>query len=136
MKLKVLVIDDTPVIREFLNEVFTDAGFLVDIAEDGRIGYEKALKEDYAFVISDVHMPVMNGLETIRRIKDAKPEMPVIMTDSFPDKAAELAKEAGAICCLAKPFALEELRETVNNILEERKANRSDRDKTKKQPAG
>lgn len=121
MNQKVLVIDDTPVIRDFLNEVFTDSGFVVDTAENGKIGYEKAMKNDYAFVISDVHMPVMNGLETIRRIKKAKPEIPIIMTDSFPDKTAEMAKEAGAICCLAKPFALEELRQTVKNILAERK---------------
>ncbi len=66
-------------------------------------------------------MPVMNGLEAIKKIKAAKPEMPIVMTDSFPDKMAELATEAGAMCCLAKPFALEDVRETINRIIESKK---------------
>ncbi|PKK82949.1 MAG: hypothetical protein CVT49_11190 [candidate division Zixibacteria bacterium HGW-Zixibacteria-1] len=72
-------------------------------------------------IFCDVHMPVMNGLEAIKKIKAAKPEMPIVMTDSFPDKMAELATEAGAMCCLAKPFALEDVRETINRIIESKK---------------
>jgi CheY-like chemotaxis protein len=118
MAYKILVIDDTPVIREFLSEILSDSGYEVDIAVDGQSGYEKAVSEDYVLIFCDVHMPVMNGLETIKRIKQAKPEMPVVMTDSFPDKLANEASQAGAICCLAKPFALDEVRETVRKIIE------------------
>lgn len=118
---RVLIIDDTPVIRDFLSEVFADSGFEVDIAENGQIGLEMALKKDYALVFCDVHMPVMNGLETVKKIKQAKPETPIVMTDSFPDKLAKEATGAGALCCLAKPFALDELRETVSSIMKNKK---------------
>ena len=121
MAYKVLIIDDTPVIRDFLTEVMTDAGFEVDIAINGRVGCEKAISDDYTMIFCDVHMPVMNGLEAIKKIKQAKPEMPIVMTDSFPDKMAEQATQAGAICCLAKPFALEEVRATINRIIESKK---------------
>lgn len=117
MAYKILVIDDTPVIRDFLSEVLSDSGYEVHIASDGQSGYDKAVNEDYVMIFCDVHMPVMNGLETIRRIKQAKPDMPVVMTDSFPDKLANEATQAGAICCLAKPFALDEVRDTVERII-------------------
>jgi len=120
MSEKVLIIDDTPVIRELLNEVMTDSGFEVDIATNGQMGYEMAVQNDYVMIFCDVHMPVMNGLEAVRKIKSEKPEVPIIMTDSFPDKLAEQATRAGAICCLSKPFALDELRETIKHILDNR----------------
>jgi len=121
MASKVLIIDDTPVIRDFLTEVMSDAGFEVDIAINGQIGYEKAVDEDYVMIFCDVHMPVMNGLEAMKKIRQAKPDMPIVMTDSFPDKMAEQATAAGALCCLAKPFALEEVRETISRIIESKK---------------
>ena len=118
MEHRVLVIDDTAVIRDFLSEVLSDDGFKVEIAADGKSGYEMALKHDYVVIFCDVHMPEMSGLETVRKIKQVKPEIPVVMTDSFPDKLAKEATQAGALCCLAKPFALDEVRETVKTIIE------------------
>ena len=121
MAYKVLIIDDTPVIRDFLTEVMNDAGFDVDIAINGRVGYEMAVEHEYVMIFCDVHMPIMNGLEAIKKIKRVKPDMPIVMTDSFPDKMAEQATEAGALCCLTKPFALEDVRKTINRIVESKK---------------
>jgi CheY-like chemotaxis protein len=117
MALKILVVDDTLVIRQFLEEVLTDIGFEVDLAEDGRVGYELALKGNYVLILSDVHMPVMNGEEMVRKIKKSRPDIPIIMTDSYPDKLAQKAARAGAICCLAKPFDLEELRDKIKMVI-------------------
>lgn len=121
MACKVLVIDDAAVIRELLSEVLTDIGFQVETAVNGQIGYDMAQEEDYALIFCDVHMPVMNGLRTVQKIKQIRQHVPVIMTDSFPDKLARQAAEAGALCCLAKPFSLDELRETINNIIKNEK---------------
>jgi two-component system, response regulator, stage 0 sporulation protein F len=71
-------------------------------------------------VLCDVHMPVMNGLQTVRILKQSRPEIPVIMTDSFPDKEMEEALKSGATHCLAKPFDLEDLRATVGKIIKGR----------------
>jgi two-component system response regulator (stage 0 sporulation protein F) len=62
-------------------------------------------------------MPVLNGQQTVIQIKKIKPEIPIIMTDSFPDRDAEAAQEAGAICCLNKPFDLDELRQKIEQLL-------------------
>jgi CheY-like chemotaxis protein len=121
MKYKILVIDDTPVIRDFLHEVLTDSGFDVDIAENGAAGLNMLENEDYTVVFCDTHMPVMNGLQTILKIKEIRPELPVVMTDSYPGKLAHKAMAAGAVVCLPKPFTLDQLRETLDNILKKEK---------------
>ena len=117
MKHRVLVIDDAPVIRELLKDVLTDFGFQVDLAGNGLIGTQQVEKNDYDLIFCDVHMPVLNGQETVIRIKEIKPNIPIIMTDSFPDLDAQEAQDAGAICCLNKPFDLDELRQMLKHFL-------------------
>jgi len=113
---KILVIDDSPIIREMLVEILTDAGYRVDTAEDGEKGAARALENDYVVILCDVHMPRQNGLETVREIIGAKPESKIIMTDSFPDKLAGSARAEGALCCLQKPFDVRELRQLITDV--------------------
>ena len=112
----ILIVDDTPVIREFLQEFFIDSGFDADIARNGREGLELALIKDYSLILSDVHMPEMSGMEMIAKLRMSRPDVPVIMMDSLPNKQARLAAESGAQGCLAKPFDLDELRQMVEQI--------------------
>jgi len=113
---RILVIDDSPIIREMLVEILTDAGYHVDTAEDGEAGAAMALDGSYLIILCDVHMPRMNGLETVREIMQAKPLSRIIMTDSFPDKLAKSAREEGALCCLQKPFDVAELRDMIARV--------------------
>ena len=114
---RILIIDDTRVIRDFLIEVLSDAGYEVDSAENGKAGFEMARHNNYRLIFCDVHMPVMNGLQAVMEIKKVKPEIPIIMTDSMPGKTAEQAAQAGAIGCLAKPFDLNELKAMIGSVL-------------------
>ncbi len=116
MRKSILIVDDTPVIREFLQEFFIDSGFDADIAQNGREGLELALKNDYSLILSDVHMPEMSGMEMISKLRMSKADVPIIMMDSLPNKQARLAAESGAQGCLAKPFDLDELRLMVEQI--------------------
>lgn len=121
MNKSILIVDDTLVIREFLQEFFIDSGFDADIAQNGREGLDLALRKDYSLILSDVHMPEMSGMEMITRLRISKPDVPVIMMDSLPNKQARLAAESGAQACLAKPFDLDELRLMVEQITEVKK---------------
>ena len=114
---RILIVDDTPVIREFLEEFFSDSGYDVDTAEDGHIGLDMALKEDYSLILCDVHMPEMNGMDMVINLRQSKAETPIIMMDSLPGKQAKQANEAGAQGCLAKPFDLDELRAIVKRLI-------------------
>ena len=119
---KMLVIDDAPVIRAFLEDVLTDFGYEVETAENGQIGYEKAKMNEYAIIFCDVHMPVLNGLQTVIAIKKLKPESRIVITDSFPDRQAEQAAKAGAFCCLTKPFDLDELKAIIAKLIRDKVA--------------
>lgn len=117
--LRVLVIDDSPVIRDMLVEVLSDDGYIVDTAVDGQAGGDLALANDYVVILCDVHMPEKNGLETVRHIITHKPGAQIIMTDSLPDKMAHQARREGALGCLQKPFDLNELRQLIERIRHE-----------------
>lgn len=116
---RILIIDDSPVIREMLVEILTDSGYTVETAEDGEIGSVKAIENNYSVIICDVHMPRMNGLETVRKIVEAKPNSKILMTDSYPDKLASQARKEGALDCLQKPFDVTELRHKIKSIISE-----------------
>ena len=113
---KILVVDDTQVIRDLLTEVLENDGYHVDIAADGVQAIEMCNEEKYDLVICDVHMPRQNGLITVRKILQNSPLIKIIMSDSYPDKLAGAAEKEGAIGCICKPFDLGELRTTLQQL--------------------
>ena len=114
--IKILVIDDSEVIRRLLSDYLTDLGYQVTLAVDGQEGIEKALADDYPIVICDIHMPRRNGYQVYSEVTREKPQAAFIMTDSLPDELAEMAQKAGACCCLRKPFDLSEVRQTISDL--------------------
>ena len=119
-KKSILIIDDSPIIRNMLADVFSDEGYVVETAENGAKGLNAALESDFDIIISDVHMPDKNGFEVVQGLLAKKPNSKIIITDSFPDKLAKCATDEGALCCLQKPFDLDEIRNKVKDIVEGR----------------
>lgn len=114
---KILIVDDSQVIRDLLREYLSENGYDVDTAVDGADGVEKALKGDFAAVICDIHMPRKNGYQVFTEVTAANPTVRFIMTDSLPDELARMAENAGAYCCLTKPFDLDQVKRTVKTVL-------------------
>ena len=114
---KILVVDDSKVIRDLLCEYLSENGYDVDSAVDGAEGVEKALNGDFSAVICDIHMPRKNGYQVFTEVTAAKPTVRFIMTDSLPDELARMAENAGAHCCLTKPFDLEQVKRTLRTVL-------------------
>jgi two-component system response regulator ArlR len=115
----VLVVEDDPAISRVLQLELEHEGYRVDVATDGLIGLEKALKEP-DLVILDLMLPRMDGLEVCKRIR-AKSRVPIIMLtakDTVPDRVAGL--DLGADDYLTKPFATNELLARVRARLRER----------------
>ncbi|NIP42537.1 MAG: response regulator [candidate division Zixibacteria bacterium] len=110
---KILVVDDTPVIRRLLCDVLESEGYEIEEAIDGVEALEKIRASKFDLVFCDIHMPRKNGFDTYIAAREIDPNLDFIMTDSFPDKLAEKTNEMGALCCLAKPFELDELRKTL-----------------------
>lgn len=102
---KVLVVDDSALARRLLSDTLTEAGFDVAVARDGREALAVAATFDPAVVTLDVHMPGLNGLETLDRLMLERPRA-VIMISSLTADGSETSLEAlslGAIDVLEKP---------------------------------
>jgi len=114
---KLLIVDDEVNMRELLKDFFEDAGFVVDVAEDGPQALEK-MDESINIVISDNRMPVMEGMELLDRIKDTYSETQVIIITAYSTpKLAVEAYKRGAAAYITKPFNPEELLKKVKEIL-------------------
>ena len=73
--------------------------------------------DDMIVVLSDINMPVMNGLELLRATKSINPELPVVMVTANGDRETErLAREGGALSLLTKPVDFGQLREKLNEL--------------------
>jgi two-component system response regulator (stage 0 sporulation protein F) len=113
---RILVVDDTEIIRDLLAEVLREDGYEVDQARDGIEAIELAERNEYDLVFCDVHMPRQNGLITARKLLQRSSKTKVVMTDSYPDKLAGEAEAEGALCCICKPFDLAELRALMRRV--------------------
>ena len=114
--MKILVVDDDPIIRKLLLEVLTNDGHQVTVAKNGLEGLNLAGRQPFQLVFMDVHMPIMNGLEALISIRNLYPEMAVAMMDSYPDQLVRQAESKGALTCMHKPFDLNEIREVIEEV--------------------
>ena len=102
----ILVVDDDSISRLLLKGVLSGQQVEVILAENGKEAVEKIKKEpSIRVVLMDMKMPVMNGYEATSRIKEIRPDLPVIAQTAFADPGErETAKKAGCDVVLAKPI--------------------------------
>jgi len=110
---KVLIVDDTPVIRNLLEDLLNSEGYEVLCAPDGIEALKIIEENEIDLVFCDVHMPRKNGLITLKESRAINPKLLFVMTDSLPDEMAKSAQREGAIACISKPFDLEEIRDSL-----------------------
>ena len=116
----VLVVEDDNEMRELLRIELEAEGFTVLTATNGAQAVGTARSEEPDVILMDVQMPVMNGVEATKILKDDKHtrHIPVIMVTSV-EKKEDMIKglEAGAIDYITKPFFLPELKARINGVL-------------------
>ena len=102
---KVLVVDDSALMRRLLSAVLTQAGWTVAAARNGREGVEQLLEWQPDVVTLDINMPEMDGLTALSLMMQARPT-PIVMVSSLTEKGAQATMEAlalGAVDFIAKP---------------------------------
>ena len=116
---RVLVADDTLTNRRLLAAVFKTEGFDVTLAEDGKQALAAATAALPHVALLDLHMPVMNGLETLEHLKKLAPSLPVIMLTAHGDiPTAVDAIRLGAYDFLTRPINNDKLVLTVRRAIE------------------
>jgi two-component system, chemotaxis family, chemotaxis protein CheY len=116
---KVLVVDDSKIIRMQLKNMLESLEYEVYQAEDGAIAYEQYKEIEPDLVTMDINMPNMNGLQAVQKIIGEFPDANIIMVSSIDDR--NMTYEcigAGAVDFINKPIHIDELKEKVEEALE------------------
>lgn len=122
--IRVLLVDDAAGVRRLVSDcVARDPEVeIVGTAPDGRIGLAKIEQLEPDAVVLDVDMPGMSGPETVRRIRERRPALPVILFSSLSERSASLAIEAlttGASDCATKPSQAASLGQALQRVRED-----------------
>jgi len=102
---KVLIVDDSALVRKQLTEIISTLGFDIDIAKNGQEAVDKVCAEQYDVITMDINMPVMDGIEATKQIMKIKPTA-ILMVSSLTTANASITMDAldlGAIDYISKP---------------------------------
>ncbi len=118
--MKVLIVDDSKVMRMMVGKALTAAGLAPEIVEagDGVEGLAKYASDGADLILSDWNMPNMNGLEFVQELRKQNVDVPVVMitTEGSEDKIGE-AIQAGANGYVCKPFTPDKIKEQINAVI-------------------
>ncbi len=124
MAFKILIVDDEVFLREMLKDIFKIAGYDVITAEDGEQGLGKIYSEMPDFVVLDASMPVMDGFEVLKKIREDPKfiNLPVVLLTALSGEAEQIkGLTLGADDYITKPFKAPVLLTKVKNILDRKK---------------
>jgi len=116
---KILVVDDESSLREMLSILLQRENYQVDQAADGDAAFVMAMDIDYDLIISDIQMPIMTGIQLLRKLREHDNDVTVLMITAFSstEEAVE-AMKLGAYDYITKPFKNDEIRLVIKNSLE------------------
>ena len=105
MSKKILIVDDSALVRKQLRGLIEDLDFEVDIAKNGQEAIDKALEKDYDVITMDINMPILDGISAVKVIMKKNPTA-ILMVSSLTSENASVTMEAleyGAIDFILKP---------------------------------
>lgn len=121
----ILVIDDDYLVIRTLERYLKSFGYNIETAQSGQKALEKAEETNFDLIISDIRMPGMDGIETLKRIRESsiqhdKEKTPTIIITGYAggDEVYRKAGELGIVECIYKPFELEEFIDVIRKTLE------------------
>ena len=114
----VLVVDDEPMILRTASAALAGVGLRVIVAEDGQAGWEAftKLQDEICLVLTDIVMPVVNGLELAERIREMRPDMKILLMSGYSDKALEIEGRLN-FAFIRKPFLPTDLVRHISGML-------------------
>ena len=119
----IAIVDDDQSIRDATDNLLQAAGFATATFADAESFLASERRRAAACVVADMRMPGMSGLEMHRELVASGERIPTVLITAFPEDGLRArARKAGVVCCLAKPFAPDELLECVHKALGPRTA--------------
>lgn len=113
---KILVVDDEESIRFLYREELEEEGFIVEVAKNGEEALEKLPLFKPDLITLDIKMPGMNGIETLKRIRESERKLPIIMCSAYGEYRQDLTTWASD-AYIVKCADLTELKSTIRKLL-------------------
>lgn len=121
--MKILVVDDEEGARDLFNTILTDEGYEVSLANGGEEALGLFKSFPFNLVITDIKMPVMDGLQLLQEIRKMGSKTDVIMVTAYGEVESYLkAMSLGAAEYINKPIRIKELKQIVHKVLTEQRA--------------
>jgi two-component system, response regulator, stage 0 sporulation protein F len=121
--MKILVVDDEEGARELFFTILSDEGYDITLANNGEEALARFKSDAYDLVVTDIKMPVMDGLQLLQEIRKTGSKTDVIMVTAYGEVESYLkAMSLGAAEYINKPIRIKELKRIVHKVLTERKA--------------
>ncbi len=115
---RILIIEDQDDFRQLLQMTLDFQGYDVATAENGAKGFDLAKSMEFDLITSDIEMPVMNGIEFVKKYRaEVSKDTPIIMLSAAESDIKETALAAGATELIEKPFEPIKLTEAIKRLL-------------------
>ncbi len=114
----ILIVDDSDDLAQVIADFLSMFGYHVHTAKDGLDALQCLERKAMDIVVSDIHMPRMDGYTLMTEIKSRYPETPIILITGFSvSEAKKMAFEKGANAFVAKPFHLKDLKGVIDSVI-------------------
>jgi len=120
-KENLLIVDDEMVVGRGLRDLLLNLGFKADFISNGKHALEQLRDEKYTFLITDIGMPELDGIELIKKVSRQAPHINIIAMTDDKDCPFMDVIDAGADDFISKPFEIDEMEAKIKRILIERK---------------
>ncbi len=116
----ILIVDDSQDLTHVIADFLSMYGYQVHTARDGYDALECMHSQQIQVVVSDIHMPRMDGFTLMGEIRTKYPGVPIVLITGFSiSEAQKMAFERGANAFVAKPFKLKELKRVIESVSQE-----------------
>ena len=119
MKKKILVIDDSPTLRKVLDFYLKKNNYLVELANNGKVGLALMERESFDLIILDMQMPIISGKEVLINMKEKNIKTPLlILSAEKKEETIEMGLELGALFYMTKPFKPNDIVEKIKIVFD------------------
>ena len=117
-EIRVLIAEDNPLNYKYAKKIMENMGFIVENAKTGREAVDMAKEKEYNIIFMDIQMPVLDGIEATKIIRETNKEIPIIaLTAAAVEEVEKEAREAGVNEYITKPFTKEKIIEIVDRYI-------------------
>ncbi len=117
--MKILIVDDHPLVRKGISQILTSNGAEIDEAATGVDAFRKVCEQDYDIVLLDISLPGRSGLEILKLLKKERPRLPILILTMHPERQYAIrAMKAGAAGYVTKDCEPEKLILVIEHIVQ------------------